>query len=237
MGHSKVTCMPLESGAWQFVSEGHLGVGLSSFCVDVLGTCGLLAVAAYALSRWLRERRAAARADASFNPDVGLVPGRAIVLGTVEREQGANVAVRVELEMEGTEHESSGSWSFKWTEKDRRVRVHPFYLRHASGARIRVEPDDNVMLVDAMDGVVKVNLTKRLRVAELMPDEKVFAIGELKYAQDPEAQTRGYRGRAEGYLLVPPRRGRMLLASEPLGARFARRASSRAWTRGISPVS
>jgi hypothetical protein len=207
------------------VSFGHLDAGRSSFFVDVVATAGLLVVAAVALRQSLRQRRLAARADASFQPDAALVPGDAVVMGTVERERGADVAVRVEIEQEGTETENSGLWSYNWIETGRKVRVHPFYLRHASGRRIRVEPDEDVMLVDAMDGVIRVDLTKRVCVAELVPDEEIFAIGELRLAPDPEAPLWGYRERAEGYLLVPPRGRSMLLSSEPLGTRFARRAA------------
>jgi hypothetical protein len=189
-----------------------------------MGTAGLLIVAAIALLRSFQQSRAAARAEASFNPDVALTPGEVVLLGTVERAPEAEVAVRVEIEQDGAEQESSGTWSYKWTETTRKVQVHPFYLLHSSGARIRVEPGDNVMLVDEMDGVLRVDLTKRVRVAELLPGEKVFAVGELRRAPDPTAPLQGYRGRAEGYLLVPPRGGKMLLSSEPLGQRFSRRA-------------
>jgi hypothetical protein len=81
-----------------------------------------------------------------------------------------------------------------------------------------------------MDGVIQVDLTKRLRVAELVPDERVFAVGELQRVPDPEAPTAGYRQKAEGYRLVPPRGRPMLLSSKPLGERFARWASfHRGW--------
>jgi len=207
---------------------------MSSFLVDGVATAGLLTVAAIALYRSFQQSHAAARAEASFNPDVALTPGEVVLMGTVERAPEAEVAVRVEIEQDGAEHESSGSWSFKWTETNRKVQVHPFYLLHSSGARIRVEPGDNVMLVDEMDGVLRVDLTKRVRVAELLPGEKVFAVGELRRAPDPTAPLQGYRGRAEGYLLVPPRGGKMLLSSEPLGQRFSRRAQFHwRWAGGL----
>lgn len=215
----------MEPHAGQLVSRDHLGPELSSFCVDLMATVGLLVVAAVALRLSRRERRAAAQAETLSRPDAALVPGEAVVTGTVEREQGASVAVRVEVKQRGVEFENSGIWAHSWTETDRKVRVHPFYLRHASGVRIRVEPGKDVMLVDALDGVIMVDLTRRVRVAELVPDEKVFAVGELRRAPDPEATAQGYRERAEGYLLVPPRGRPMLLSSEPLGERFAARAA------------
>ncbi|XXX72489.1 hypothetical protein WMF30_33060 [Sorangium sp. So ce134] len=215
----------MEPRIWLLVSNHHLDAWLSSLLVDGVATAGLLVLAAYALRLSLRQRRAAAQAEASFDPGVALAPGEAVVKGTVERAQGADVAVRVEVEQEGSETESSGVWSHEWSETDRKVRVQPFYLRHASGARIRVEPGEDVMLVDALDGIILVDRKKRVRVAELVPGEEVFAVGELRRAPDPEAPTQGYRGVAQGFLLVPRRWQRMLLSSEPLGQRFARRAA------------
>ncbi|WP_438031622.1 hypothetical protein [Sorangium sp. So ce204] len=215
----------MEPRIWLLVSRYHLDAGLSSLLVDGVATACLLVLAALALRLSRRQRRAAAQAEASFTPGAALAPGEAVVVGTVEREQGADVAVRVEVEQKGSESETSGVWTHQWAETGRKVRVHSFYLRHASGARIRVEPGEDVQLVDALDGMIRVDLTRRVRVAELIPGERVFAIGELRRAPDPEAQAQGYREQAQGYLLAPPRGGRMLLSSEPLGERFARRAA------------
>ncbi|WP_437962024.1 hypothetical protein WME76_21800 [Sorangium sp. So ce119] len=210
---------------WLLVSRYHLDPGMSSVLVDAVATAGLLVLAAIALRLSRRQRRAAARADASLKGDAALAPGEAIVVGTVERAPGADVAVRVEVEQEGTESESSGVWSHQWVETGRKVRVHPFYLRHASGALVRVEPGEDVMLVDALDGMIRVDLTRRIRVAEIMPGEKVFALGELRRAPDPEAPAQGYREKALGDVLVPRRGQPMLVSSEPLDQRFARRAA------------
>ncbi|KYF55793.1 hypothetical protein BE04_37770 [Sorangium cellulosum] len=208
---------------------------MSSLLVDVVATAGLLALAVLALRLSLRLRRATALADASFRANVALGPGEGVVLGTVEREQGADVAVRVEVEQKGVElassvswrHGGAVSWRHAWTETGRKVRAHPFYLRHASGARVRVEPGEDVMLVDALDGMIRVDRTRRVRVAELVPGEEAFAFGELRRAPDPEAPPLGYRERAQGYVLVRPRRRRMLLSSEPFGEQFARKAAFR----------
>ncbi|WP_437319714.1 hypothetical protein [Sorangium sp. So ce385] len=207
------------------MSYNHLDPVMSSLLVDVVATAGLLAIAVLALRLSLRLRRATALADASFRANVALAPGEGVVLGTVEREQGADVAVRVEVEQKGAEFERAGSWRHEWTETGRKVRAHPFYLRHASGARVRVEPGEDVMLVDALDGMIRVDLTRRVRVAELVPGEEAFAFGELRRAPDPEAPPLGYRERAQGYVLVSPRRRRMLLSSEPFGEQFARKAA------------
>lgn len=177
------------------------------------------------LLRHRHHRRQAARAEAAYRSDVLLAPGPATVFGKVEYAREADHAVRVEVEQKGTEQESTGNWSHSWTEKDRRVKVHPFYLRHASGQRVRVEPHREALLVDTMDGVIRVNLTQRVRTAELTPDEKVFASGVLHEDLDPEAMAGGgYRDAPRGLVLRPPRSGRMLLSTEPLGRRFNKRA-------------
>lgn len=210
--------------AEQIVARGHLSPGLSFFCMDVVATLGALAVVAVAIRLSRQELRAAARAEASYKPDAALTPGEAVVSGVVEQEPGVGAVVRVEIDQQGSESENSGAWSHKWTEVGRRVLVQPFFLRHASGARIRVEPGEDARLIDEMDGVVRVDLTKRVRVAELLPGETVFVVGELRRVPDPEGAVRGYREKTEGYLLAPSRRRGMLLSSEPLGARYTRRS-------------
>ncbi|WP_437668904.1 hypothetical protein [Sorangium sp. So ce131] len=210
---------------WLLVSRYHLDAGMSSLLVDVVATAGLLVIAAIALRLSLRQRRAAARAGAAVKGDAALTPGEAVVVGTVELAQGADVAVRVEVEQHGTESESSGVWRHLWSETGRRVHVHPFYLRHASGGLVRVEPGEDVALVDALDGMIRVDPTRRVRIAEIAPGERVFARGELRRAPDPEASAQGYREKALGYVLVPSRGQPMLVSSEPLGERFARRAA------------
>jgi hypothetical protein len=191
-----------------------VGLELVIYSALLLGAV-LLAV------RWWRRARAAER---SFNPETPLVPGEIVVRGVVEYAVGQTSAVRVEVEQKGSESEDSGRWATSWEERHRRLSVRPFYLRHASGRRIRVESTRKVELIDDMDGVIRVNLTKRLRVAELTPGEEVFAHGWLSEEQDPE-QPGGYRGNPHGLVLRPGgRKGHLLLSSEPLGERFRRRA-------------
>ncbi|MDC3958216.1 hypothetical protein [Polyangium jinanense] len=207
------------------MSENHLGPLFSSFLVDGVGTLGFLALFGAALLARARKRAEARAAEASFDGEKQLVVGEAMVFGKVERAEGSETTVRVEVDQHGEESESSGVWSHKWTEKSRRVMVAPFYLRLASGERVRVEPRDDVFLVDEMDGLVRVDLKSRMRYAELTPGERVYASGVLSRAPDPESQPgAGYRSGREGFVLRPPRSGRMLLSSQPLGERFHDRA-------------
>jgi hypothetical protein len=142
----------------------------------------------------------------------------------------------VEIDQEGSESESSGSWTFRWTESDRRVTMRPFYVVHRSGTRVRVEPGDRAFLVDAMDGMIAVDLTKRTRVAELSPGEHVYAVGRLERGPDPEAAGAGYRGAQQGWVMRPPPGEDLLLSSEPLERRFQRKAKAQRLSAWIAAL-
>ena len=204
------------------VITGHLGAGASLFVAGL----ALLAFAAplgLALLTVSRNRRMAAAADASFQPDKPYAPGPIVLHGRVEKSEGGRHAVRVEVTQEGSESENSGVWSHTWTETSRRVFVEPFYVVDAAGRRTRVEPRDDVLLVDTMNHKAPGKRTLRICSAELTPGEEVWASGELTSAPDPEGTTGGYRGGAGLVLRAPPGQ-RMLLSSEPLAARFEAKA-------------
>jgi hypothetical protein len=207
-------------------SAGHMGPLLSA----ILAVLAAAAFAAVWIGALVRAARAAAlaRAAARSAKDAGapLAPGPAVIAGPVEMAKDETIAVKVEIDQEGTEGESSGSYSFSWTEKNRVVTMRPFYVGHASGARVRVEPMGRAYLVDAMDGMIVVSTTRRTRHAELSPGEHVFAVGDLQRAHDPETPPAGYRDAAQGWVLRPRPGEDMLLSSEPLEKRFLRRASA-----------
>jgi hypothetical protein len=182
----------------------------------------LLGVLLAALPLWRRARARYRQARDSVSPDALLAPGVRVVEGVVEYDRGAELAVRVEVEQLGQESESSGTWSHSWTEVGRAVTVRPFLLKHASGQRIRVEPTQDVQLIDEMDGLVLVDLSHRKRVAELVPGEHVFAEGLLSL-ETVSHEAGGYRG-GRGLVLRAPPHARLLLSSEPMGARFQRQA-------------
>lgn len=203
-----------------FVPSTHLSPLASSLVMDVAGTLGFLALIAYALVRRRRELRLAEVAQRSYQPDAPLEPGERVIAGTVERAQGATCAVRVEIDQAGQQWERQGELRHSWTETGRRVYVEPFYIRHASGRRVRVEPRYDVQIVDALDSVVMINLQRRKRVAELTPGEHVHAHGMLVRGADPEVTPDGYRRSAEGLVLHPPQDRPMALSTEPLAQRF-----------------
>ncbi len=206
-------------------TASHLLSSTSSMVMDGVGTVGFLALVGVALLTRARKRAEARAAEATFKGDRPLEAGGAVLFGKVERAEGAENAVRVEIDQHGTESRKSDELSHTWTETSRRVLVEPFYLRLASGERVRVEPGSDVFLVDEMDGCISVNQTTRTRYAELTPDKQVYASGELVRAQDPESQkAEGYRGKPAGFVLRPSRGGKMLISAQPLGERFLARA-------------
>jgi hypothetical protein len=157
-----------------------------------------------------------------------------VVSGLVELAHDETVAARVEVEQEGSETESSGTWHTRWTERNRTVTMRPFYVSHPEG-RVRVEPEDRAFLVDAMDGIILVNTTHRTRFAELSPGERVFAVGWLEQGQDPENRS-DYRSGGRGWVLRAPPGEDLLLSSEPLHERYVRRACAQALVALIATV-
>ena len=204
--------------------SSHMAAALAAILVYGVGGAGVLWLVLSAAWKAHAQGRLARLEEESLDASTILAPGLAVLGGTVQYAEDTDMAVRVEVDQMGTEHESSGTWSHRWTEVDRRVRVRPFYLLHVSRARIRVEPDDNVYLVDEMDGMILVNRARRTRTAELTPGERVNVRGVLERGPDPEIRGRAYRDDQQGWVLRPPPGDRMLISSEPLGARFLARA-------------
>lgn len=190
---------------------------------------GLLVFAAIAFGRMRRRFKLAAKAAAMLDPSHalragGLREGEILLSGVVAHADDHDVAVRIDVLQEGTEHESSGSYSYRWTEYRREVIVRPFYLELDDGARVRVIAPKNVEVADALDQKVLLSDTKRKLSAELIPGETLHAQGWLERGAmlKPGGET-GYRDAEYEWQLVPTK-GRMLLSSEPLGAGLATRA-------------
>lgn len=137
-------------------AAGHLDRfvgGPAVYLATLAGFTALLVLIVSAVRWRVRARRAAA----TVRDDAALAPGHVGVRGVVEHLPGAPGAVRLEIAQEGDEWESSGAWVHSWTEKNRRMLVHPFLIRLASGARVLVHPDQHAFLADALDGVVRIN--------------------------------------------------------------------------------
>ena len=197
----------------------------------------LLIVIALAWRRMAKNVRLR-RSAAARGPEGVLNEGDCVVEGRVELVEEAGYAVRVEIDQRGEESESSGAWTHSWTEIDRRVKIAPFFLRHHSGTRVRVEPKPDVYLVDEMDGLIMINIATRTRVAELTPNEQVWAVGRLRRVLEPAAGSGSYRdATVSAFQLDPPADGPMLLSSEPLDARYAKRARFHgSWALGFTAL-
>ncbi len=188
-----------------------------------LGLALPLVMILVALVAWSRARWRARAWRASQGEGEVLVEGDVVLQGTVEHAAGSSVAVRVEITQVGTEKIKKDEWRHRWKEVDRKVTANPFYIAEVRGKRVRVEPSEDLVLVDAMDQTTVLDHDRRVRAAELTAGEQVFAMGSLQRAHDPEA-AQGYRGQSTPLVLRPPKKGRMMLASEPLQARFERTA-------------
>jgi hypothetical protein len=201
--------------------QGHLSPVLSLVAASIM-----LALPVYFfLCATLRSLRNARLARVPDEARVDGASGEGVYEGKVARAEDAAVAMRVEIDQTGTESETSGSYSWRWTETDRRVHFAPFYLVRNDGARLRVEPTEGAYLVDDLDRKIRVKDDFRTKVAELVEGEHVWIAGSLSDGPDPESREgRGYRGAGMGKILRAPRSRPLLISSEPLGARYAQRS-------------
>jgi hypothetical protein len=220
----RATVEHVDPGDATGIESQNLGTSLPWLALTVL--VHFVLPLALALLAWSRSRAARYQeqlAEAQWVPEIPLREGDAVLHGPVDYAREATAALRVEIRQEGTETKNKNKWSHAWSEAARTVVASPFYVGDVRGTRVRVEPDDRTMLVDATDRTVDVGPTTRIRIAELSRDEKVYVVGELHPAPDPEAAG-GYREVGTALVLRPPRRGRMLVSTEPLGQRFQRMA-------------
>jgi len=200
------------------------------FALDVV----LFLAIAFCIREIRRARRAAVEADVVIKPDAPLFEGARFVGGTIEYAQGEDVAVRVTITQEGTEQSDKNNHkSHTWTEQEREILARPFYLRHATGARVRVEPPDDVMLIDTLDQKEWMSQTRRKQRAELLPGEWSVVEGRLHKAPDPEGsgQAAGYRQAATaGWVMKPSPQKGMHVSTESLSRRHELRGRAFVWT-------
>lgn len=140
--------------------------------------------------------------------------GPAALAGTVEVSDGGAAPVEVVIaeERDGTD----------WREVSRTVTARPFVLRLASGVAVRVEPDADPLLLDALEPAQWSREARRQRFARLSADEPVFVRGLLRVSGDPRGGD-PYRG-AEAFVLSAPPRRRLVLSTEALSGALERRA-------------
>lgn len=207
----------------EIVPVDHASVEASRVIVGTsLVTPLLLALACFLLARSASRRARVARA--SHQPSKTIALGEAVLRGRVALARDEPTAVRIEIEQRGSEARRKTGWEQTWKEERRKTTARPFYLEEERGMRIRIEPPDDVRMVDDLDATIALGPNLRRRVGELAPGETIYARGDLVDATDPEMP------RSKAIVLRRPRHGHMLLSTAPLSQPFERRARSyRRW--------
>ncbi|MBL8680824.1 MAG: hypothetical protein JNK05_16715 [Myxococcales bacterium] len=199
--------------------QSWVGVAIVGFLL--LG--GLFFTAVF--GEWRARRRAAALRQAIEGKTGPLAPGECVLRGTIETDDPDGRAVAVELLQVGQNYQTKNGPAHTWTETARRVDARAFYLRLEDGRAVRVEPDQRVFVVDALDGARRVEFNQRVRTAEVRKGDQVYVIGSLVEGYDPRAQVDGgYRGAKGKSLVVRSSKGRaMLVSTEAPTERHVRR--------------
>ncbi|MBL8605454.1 MAG: hypothetical protein JNK72_26220 [Myxococcales bacterium] len=195
--------------------------------VIMLGfTVFALAALYFAFQQRSLARRAEAEAEQMQHAQQPLKQGMGFVAGQVELARGETLALDVTVTQHGTESHTKNGTFHQWNEKARQVRARPFYLRHPSGARVRVEPGQQVVLIDRLSQRAWVEPAVRRMRASLAPGSFVLVEGTLSTGHDPEnaAAQGGYRDGALGWSMVPRPDGSMEVCCEPPARRHALRA-------------
>ncbi|MCA9668863.1 MAG: hypothetical protein KC503_24885 [Myxococcales bacterium] len=181
-----------------------LGVNLG------LPLLGFVLIAARWMGYALQRRRAdmaGAEARAREAAEVGhqTLHGR-----LVEVVGGGAMAVELRIVQSGRSTTGKNKKTI-WSEVQRELTTRrPFIIALENGQRVRVEPDDNVRLVDDLSPGERIGRAERERRAELQVGEEVYVDGLLE--------------RDGQQMVMRPHAGRMLLSTRPLSDVFALRA-------------
>jgi hypothetical protein len=190
-----------------FALEPHAGLG--SVVVVGVALASLVGVLIFRLIRTLRRRRRARDFRERVNrvSPPGLAPGSIELAGTVEADDsGPPLSVRiVQRGVRVWTLHGPGLW--QWRESARTVVARPFTLvLHGTGARVRIDCDERVVLqaradvVAAMDDADTGGRTWDARVRQ---GERVAITGNLVADGIVTAgESEGYRGASEHHALI-----------------------------------
>ncbi len=207
-----------ELATWHF---GALASVLAAYVVPLV-TAGLGFI--YEVARMMTERKRARDARRAAEEESAILDeGDTILRGRVEYARGRDFAAKATVVQDGSEAESSGSWTVTWKERARTTEVVPFYVVHASSERARVEPGPSTILASDLVATERVNRTTRHRIARLAADEEVWVTGLLAKDHDPE-QAGGYRG-GRAWVMRPLRRQPMIISTALPEAGFLKNAA------------
>jgi hypothetical protein len=242
LAHALAPVPLIDGQSTDLEAAGHFPAGPSFLLGVLLLLCGvgavLAALFAHARALAARGRR---EADAISRPGPLFAGPSKVVRGRVSLAEGATSAVRVVVQQRVKNHTSKNSKWHTWEETERAVEAQPFYLTREADATtgpggdggdvVLVEPSHDVFVVDALETrAVPGTVTRRERVCEVSEGEVFSAYGTLVRGAHPRARS-AYRDGAQGWILKPPRTGKMVLASGTIDARYDGRVSFvRGWT-------
>jgi hypothetical protein len=216
-----------------YAPPDRLGLSWSLFFVYGVGVLGGVTALALAVARLLHHVRLMRHDREEEQQKPVLQQGHAVLTGVVEIEDPAASAVCIRIEEKGREWHDKNGWHHEWKETARQVDASPFTLLPDTGSRVRVVPDDQVFLIDALS-TVEQRPDTRVREARLTNGERVSISGRLVWERDP---SRGggavYRDAGAALAFRAPRGGRLLISAQSLAARHARWARFYAATAAI----
>lgn len=169
----------------------------------------------FVLSRRREERRVAEDAERRLSEPLAI--GERSVAGTVELADGHPFALRITVTEQGSQATSlSGREHHAWTETRRTNEAHPFDLRLASGAVLRVEPGDADVELDAELAEREwIERDKRARRATVTAGDAIVVHGMVRDEQAPAPEGAGYRSAASRFTLVP-KHGQLFVSTKGL---------------------
>jgi hypothetical protein len=208
--------------ALDYTPPGYLGPGwglllaLSTLLIGAGAAIVLMLVRARTLAGMQARENALVLDDARIRLSRG--PGRA-VSGRVELDGGEETGVRVDIGQVVKNHRSRNLSWHTWDEVSRQVYAAPFYLVSENGPSVYVEPDASALVVDGLEtSYPRDRRNFRVRFADVRAGELFHAYGDVFEATHPRARE-DYRG-SIGWVLRPPRRGRMILATTAIADRY-----------------
>jgi hypothetical protein len=218
-----------------FAGPDQISPEASEVCVMVVGVA-FFSLVVFALLRMRRASKSAraARVSEALADKRELAPGFAVVHGEVETE-GTRPAVILRIYQLGRELRGRIRVRHTWTEFGRQVDAPPFFLRLASGQRVRVVPGDSARLVDELGVeplvVAEGAAQQRLLTARLSPSAFAYVCGTL----EAPASAVAYRGVEEDWTLHPLAGRQMVISPRPLSPSYTRRARFHmAWAIGCA---
>lgn len=186
--------------------DGAFGFGLAVVAV----LAALLALWAYSRARALGAevwKRRGLRAGPV------LLPGVAQPLD--DTHAASTALIELSIHQQGSQHQSKQGPFIRWSETSRALVDRAFLLVTESGAEVRVEPGARIELVDRLEKPVRQLGTTRLRIARIVPGERIWVRGVLAVARSRSDGP--YRGGDDGRaVLHPPVGGVLFVSSEPV---------------------